>query len=56
MADTATALNLFIAFQNREVISEDLKFQVLFLAPLMHQAVVSKYLTHVSDTQAFKNI
>lgn len=56
MADTAPAFDLFIAFQNREVIPKDLKFQVLFLAPLIHQAVVSKDLTHVSDTKAFKNI
>lgn len=40
--ETDTVFDLFIAFQSRELSLEDLKFQDLFLAPLIHQVVVSK--------------
>lgn len=58
MTGTDTVFDFFIAFQTGEVSPDDLKFQLLllFLAPLVHQVVVSKYSTHVSGSKVFKNI
>lgn len=42
MAETDTVFDLFITFQTGERSLEDLKFWDLFLAPLIHQVVLSK--------------
>lgn len=53
---TDPVFELFIAFQIGEVGPEDLKSLVWFLAPLIHQVILNKYLTHVPDIKAFKNM
>lgn len=42
MVETDTVFDLFITFQSGELSLEDLKVWDLFLAPLIHQVVISK--------------